>query len=444
MRGRASLVAAVAGLAAGAGCLVPAAKVPPNLLVVVWDDVGQDAVDTYEIGSDAAPTPALSALAAEGVRFTRAVSQPVCSPTRATLITGQHPFRTGIGVAIPPRAGWDLDTSSPSLPRTLRDAGYATALVGKWHLATPDRGGLSHPAALGFQTHLGTMGNVNRPLPFEAAESYTAWWRAEDGVEAPATGYLTDVTTADAARLVATLPEPWFVLVAYQAAHYPLHVPPGRWPPADTPRGAYLELVRTLDDGLARLMEALGARRARTHVVVLADNGTGADWRPRDLPDGGASGKGGLGRAGVRVPFVVAGPSVARGGVSDALVQPTDLFATALAWAGLPAVAPAPDDSVSFAAVAADPGAPGSREVALAERFEPNGRGPWSRHQVALEDRGFKAVFDGGHAVALYDLSADPWETVDLLEAGGPRADAAVAALRARAPAGHPLRAGAP
>ncbi len=122
-------------------------RIPWNVLILVADDLGVNLVGAYAKGADPAPTPNIDALAARGVLFRRAWSNPLCSPTRATIQTGRYSFRTGIGWLIPVlHKGPALDPSKMTLPDLLGSrAGYATAAFGKWHLGNRSNGGMLSP-----------------------------------------------------------------------------------------------------------------------------------------------------------------------------------------------------------------------------------------------------------------------------------------------------------
>ena len=205
----------------GCGSPTPTAitppETPPNVLVVLIDDVGVDKLQLY--GSDLAPpTPTLDRLAAEGMRFDRAYAAPVCSPTRGILLTGNHPSRNELG--------WIVDTGNRegmlpleavTIPEALPDE-WSNSAVGKWHLAGPSAEHyLDHPNLSGFDWYAGSPGN-----PAYAGDGYYNWDRNENGVITESPVYMTTDTVDTALERIATLEEPWFVYVAFNAAHGPL------------------------------------------------------------------------------------------------------------------------------------------------------------------------------------------------------------------------------
>lgn len=387
----------------------------PNVLLVIADDLGQDQIGAYGLNPRAPETPGIDALADEGILFRNVIADPVCSPTRATILTGRYAYRYGVGNAIPLRPGWGLPASETVIAQPLRTQGYHSAVVGKWHLATPDMGGLDHVRAVGFDHHFGTMGNLlGAVIGTERPMTYTDWNYVQDGQISVQDGYITTVTTDDALRMASTLPEPWFILVAYNAPHYPMHVPPPGLhrsaAPADpTEAEMYGLMVESVDLELARLLDGLRDRRARTDVVFMGDNGSApvADGGRLD----GRHAKGTVGRGGITVPFILAGPSARYSGETRALVNTTDLYATVLEIAG--GTGPWPADAVSAVPVLSDPAA-APRRYAFSERFTPNGMGPWEEHLVSIQDARYKLVVDTGAIVGFYDHTEDPLEARNL------------------------------
>ena len=410
---------------------------PPDILLIVLDDVGPDLTDTYGVVPDAAATPTLSALAARGVSFSRAWATPWCSPTRAALHTGVHPGGVGLGRAIDlsdPQE-WTFPQDTPTLPALLREAApvpYASGLAGKWHLTPLWRGAASAALDAGFDHHFGAVGNLQRNHAFDfGPQGWFTWERVEDGVVARTRTYATTADIDDALALADRLSSPWFVHVGLRAAHFPYATPPealhGRGVVDDDPFQATRAILEAADTELGRLFATLGADQLdRTVVIVVADNGT--TGAARTAPDV-AEGKSTVRESGVRVPLIVAGPGIAGGRWDDALVHVVDLMPTVLDAAGVPRGAWPPVDGVSLWPRLVDPGAPAPRAVMTTETFEPNGAGPYTRWQQAARDDRFKLIRDAS-GERLYDLGAAWTEGEDLL--GGPALDADAAAARTR------------
>ena len=369
-----------------------------NLLVVVMDDVGVDKVAAYGEHPQPPRTPVVDSLASQGLRFTRAYAHPYCSATRATMLTGRHPSRTGIGYVIDVRLNTEVELplGEVTLAEVLASAGYATAAFGKWHLAGwMGPSGLQHPMLQGFTHFQGAPGNLNRPLIVDGPGTYTEWDKNDRGELRVHTEYATTDTVNDAVAHLADLPEPWLMWVGFNAGHSPFHQapydlagPPGGEEVADL----YDSMITAMDTELGRLLAALEPDvRERTTIVVMGDNGTPmeatrAPWRP-------SSAKGTLREGGVRVPLVVTGPMVSPG-VSDALVHAADVFALASELVGAPVEGAS--DAVSPLPVLVDSSVAGGRDHVWFEQFMPVGPGPYSFVKQGVSDGSHKLVRENG------------------------------------------------
>lgn len=418
---RAAAVAAAATAAAAIATVasqlwpVPAVR-RPNVLLVLADDLGVEKLSLYGIGANPPSTPSLDALAAQGVIFDAAYAQPVCSPTRANLLTGRYAARHGLGNAIGDRAPRGLSPREVLLPRVLDRQGYSHATVGKWHLSGL-RGGLDAPLEAGFGVFRGHLG--------PARPSYTRWRKIEDGQLIERHSYVTTEAVDDTLALIETLPEPWFVFLQLNAPHAPYHDPPPGLVSSEPRPGVrravarYDAMIEAMDTELGRLFDAIDVRR--TTVLFMADNGTPKDvtvapWAPE-------RGKTTLYEGGVHVPLIVAGHGVTQPGRrSDALVNDTDLFATIVGLAGLdPDTLGLELDAHSLAPLLADPGAEPPRAWAYAEKFRPTrAEGPWHTYSRMIRDRRYKLIEHVGIGRELYDLMDRTFEGPDLLATGMP------------------------
>lgn len=430
-------LAATALLAACARAQTPEPVAPPphNVVVILLDDVGVDLVGAYEVlfrergrapGTPAA-TPAIDAFAREGLLFTHAWTVPTCSPSRARLLTGLHARSNGMGSVVKD-AGDDSEASAsnaglslalPILPQALHAAPrpYACAAVGKWHLADVAQLGqfpahpLGQPVGTWFESYSGSLFNLQAPPDTKRNAGYANWLKttiARDGTlkqEAkrvpPAENYPTSDTTADALALVRSLPEPYFLYVAYNAAHAPVHDVPGA---TDKPEGHPARLravVSELDRQVGTLLAALDL--SDTTVVLVGDNGT--ESRGVLPPFDPAHSKGTLHEEGCRVPFVVRSPRLAPklvGRASDALVGFEDVYATAVELAGAKLPPNTARDSRSLVPLF-EGRATQVRELHYTESFFPNftpdpatGAPPPNfrarRHNQAVTDGRFKLI----------------------------------------------------
>jgi len=406
------------------------------VLILLADDVGVDNISVYGEAADAPPTPNIDALAARGVLFREAHADPMCSPTRAGILTGRYGFRYGIGTRIEPRDTVDLPPWEETIPEALHEGAprrYRTAAVGKWHLGL-DRDP-RHPLESGFDTHLGSLYNLaGRPLDGGGTQDYFSYAKAEDGKLVESYTYATTDAVDDALQLIRKMREPWFLYLAFNAAHHPYHVPPAdlHTLPVDehsSEAELYKADVEAMDTEIGRLLGTMDPSvLARTTVFFLGDNGTPPAVKTGS--EAGRPGKHSTYDGGVRVPLVVAGPPIRprrRGSEVTALVNHTDLFATVMDLAG--ARVDIPSDSVSLFPYLRDPSHPPLREWVYAEVFAPNGPGPYTEDERMIRDARYKLIVRDGTREELYDLVADPTETVDLLS-GTP--DAAQTAARAR------------
>lgn len=318
----------------------------PNVVVVLMDDVGVDKLTAYN-GPWAAHTPTLDALAADGLRFTRAYASSVCSPTRGSLLSGLHPQRTGLG--------WITDTGGrvgqlpgsvhtiPEVLRATRASAYTTTALGKWHVIGPNvPGWLDHPLDQGFDHFAGTPGNPE----YSPGRGYFNWTKNTDGHLSESATYLTTDTANDFLDALDTLPEPFFLYVAFNAPHGPLHIPPAELyddtlsPETATWMQKYDAMLEALDTEYGRVLDSMDPElRERTTFITLGDNGT----MPRGIPPEAYSNrfKHTPYEGGVHVPFIVNGPLVERPGTTtDALVHVVDLLPTIAELAGVPLEGP--------------------------------------------------------------------------------------------------------
>ncbi len=416
---------------------------PSNVLLIVADDVGVDKVGVYDEHPDPPPTPSIDALASRGVLFRNAYSYPACSPTRASFLTGRHAWRTGVGQIID---SWkdepELEPEEMTIPEMLRLSGspWSTSLAGKWHLSsmsgTPAPLG---PGEQGFGWYAGTLGNLRDKWPDVRSMEwgYTLWNKNTNGEVALQRGYITSDTVDDAIERIEAMPEPWFLLLSFHAAHLPLHVPPGE---LHTQRGLtsssseidlYDASVEAMDTEIGRLMETIASDVLdRTTVVFIGDNGTPdfgirAPWDP-------ARSKGTLFEGGVNVPMIVAGPQVSRpGSETAALTHTVDIFATVADIAGVePSSLEQRIDGVSFLPALQDPSHPG-RALIYTEDLVPLGFGPFTTDDRALRDATHKLLRFTDGREELYDLGETAFEEGTDLLAAGPLSDADAAAYEA-------------
>ena len=328
----------------------------PNIVLVLIDDYGW--ADTGCYGSTFHRTPNIDALAARGMRFTDAyAAAPVCSPTRASLLTGKHPARLHLTDWLPgrddkpnqklarPTIQQELPLAETSLAEALKQAGYATASIGKWHL-----GGVGfEPERQGFDLNV-TGDHTGTPLSYFAP--YQRDGRFMPKLEnAPAGEYLTDRLTTEAERFIEqNKDKPFFLYLPHYTVHIPLKAKAeliAKYralpkPASGQNNPVYAAMIESMDDSIGRLtrkLEQLGLSDD-TVFIFTADNGGLATPEGPDTPATTnaplRAGKGYLYEGGIRVPLIVTWPKrIKAGSVNRTPVYSADLFATAVEIAGL-------------------------------------------------------------------------------------------------------------
>jgi arylsulfatase A-like enzyme len=332
----------------------------PNILVFITDDQGYG--DLSCMGATDFRTPNLDRLAADGVRFTNWYSNsPVCSPSRASLLTGRYPGNAGVrSILAGHRTATGLPAVTPTLADVLRQEGYQTAMFGKWHLGLAAG---SRPEDQGFDTWFGFMAGcvdyfshifywgMNRGGPGNDP-THDLW---QDGEETWAHNgeYFTELMTRKTVayiREAAQADEPFFAYVAYNAPHYPMHAPKkymDRFPDLPWDRQVMAAMLSAVDDGVGAIMDELDRQgvRENTLVVFMSDNGPSRETRnwldgTQDPYYGGTAGKlkghkFSLYEGGIRVPGIVTWPQEIEGGqVVDDPAAAMDVLPTVLEAAG--------------------------------------------------------------------------------------------------------------
>jgi arylsulfatase A-like enzyme len=393
----------------------------PDVVLILMDDLGYGDLGSY--GAPDVRTPNLDRLARESVRLTDFyANHPSCSGTRAALVTGRYQQRVGIEWPIGSVAGdtaRGLAPTATSLPQLLRDAGYVTGLVGKWHLGTrPEYRPLRH----GFDEFWGFLGGA---VDYYAHTSMAQGGRHdlyEGDRETRADGYLTDEITARARGFLerhgaAPRARPFFLEVAYNATHWP-YQGPGLAPAARArpdrlrsgTRAEYAAMLQRADSGvgvLLRTLDRLGLART-TLVIFTSDNG--GEWLSRNAPL--LHRKFTVWEGGIRVPAMLRWPARLPAGVTSPQVGITmDLTATILAAAGAPAPPAARAEGVDLVPLLAARRATERtlhwRALTFTLPLSP------VRGQRAMRMGRWKYVRDGTHEF-LFDLARDPGERDDL------------------------------
>lgn len=432
-RGLFALVVAVAGTLVWA---------QPNIVVILADDLGYGDIGVN--GGEVIATPHIDALASRGVRLTQGyVSHPVCSPSRAGLMTGRYQQRHGweFNPAGRDRAA-GMSTEERTLATAMRAAGYRTGLVGKWHLGSQPE---HHPVNRGFDEFFGFVGGgsvyVDTDLPGveslggRRAGQSTTMLRGL-GREVVVEEYLTDRFTAEAVDFIDRHTDvPFLLFLSHKTPHTPLqatakYINRYRHIDDDATR-IYAAMVGSLDDSVGAVVAALNRAGLRndTLIVFVSDNGC-ADYIAGGCSNGPLRGhKRYFQEGGVRVPFIVSWPDrLPEGTVFDHSASALDLMDTFLAAAGHDEVS---DDSVNLLPYldGTDSGAPHDH---LFWRAGPNfavrdnrwkliryNRTDFTREDLERSGRldppegGWPTDSPRGQVTLLYDLVNDPSETVN-------------------------------
>lgn len=388
--------------------IIPTSK-PPNILFIIADDIGVEATPGYPIGAIKPNMPNLERLAAEGITFDNVWAYPVCSPTRASIITGKTGYRTGVLNA---EDASTIPLSEITLHSFLdqhTNAAYSHAILGKWHLS---RNEPTRPTEMGVGHYAGLLGG--------GVSDYSSWAFTQNGETNNSTEYITTKITDLAIDWIGEQEKPWFCWVAYTAPHTPFHLPPtnmhsqGELPTdqdsiENNPLPYFLAMTESVDFEMGRILQSIPANELEnTTIIFLGDNGS----HPRVIqaPFNRTKSKGSLYQGGVHVPLILSGKSVQRINARDQnLINSSDLFATIAEMAGVSLTSY--EDSYSFNTLLTTEGQ-GQRTFNYSEILHSNP----SKSGYTLRNVNYKLlVFDNGNE-EFYDLDQDPYENTNLLD----------------------------
>lgn len=374
----------------------------PNILLVIADDFGKDAAPNYSEGTIKPNMPTLQSLINTGVTFDNLWSYPVCTPTRASILTGKYGIKTNVL-----EVGDVISTTETSVQEYIdSNTGneYATAIVGKWHLSL----NANDPITMGIDYYAGLLNG--------GVQSYTNWNLTENGQTTNSTEYTTTKFTDLAIDWVGNQTKPWFLWLAYNAPHTPFHLAPtdlhsqGNLPTDQAsidanPTPYFMSAVEAMDSELGRLLNSLSvAERNNTIVIFIGDNGT-----PNQVvqaPYSSMRAKGSIYQGGVNVPMIVSGYGVNRIGAREsALVHTTDLYATIANIAGISIQEI--NNSTSFLDLLSDANVE-KRTYVYTERSN-NGL------SYAVRDANYKLIVNENGTEQLYKISTDPYEGTNLM-----------------------------
>ncbi|MCA9196759.1 MAG: sulfatase-like hydrolase/transferase [Planctomycetales bacterium] len=404
---------------------------PPHLLLIMVDDLGKEWVSCYE--SQSIQTPRIDQLAQQGLKFTNTYSMPQCTPTRATLLTGQYPFRHGwVNHWDVPRwgAGCHFDPNHyTTFAELLQANGYRTCIAGKWQIndfrvqpqVLQEHGFDEYCVWTGFETQ----------NPPSAERYWDPYIHTQDGSRTYAGKFGDDVFC----QFIIDFwkrhkDQPTCAYFPMCLTHGPLVHTPDE-PNASTKMEKHTAMVRYTDKLVGRLIDALAAQQMLDNTIVIftTDNGTDRGISGQRLGKNVRGAKAQLNEAGTSQPFIVYGPgTVPAGKTTDALVDFTDILPTFCELAGAKLPADVTIDGHSFAKVLKGEADDGDRQWILSMGGNPAELGADGRvHSVqvfrdrVIRDKRFKLFVDTQRTGSqLFDLESDPWEQTNLIDSQDP------------------------
>lgn len=399
------------------------AATAPNIVLIFADDMGS--IDLNCFGSNDLHTPHLDALAASGVRFTQFyVGSPVCSPSRAALMTGRGPHRAGVPQNVGSKPGSKgLPTEETTIAEVLKSVGYRTGAFGKWHLGTIPE---CQPIGQGFDEFVGHWGgcidNYSHVI-YWAGSPFHDFYRQDQKHWEEGTHSL-DIIVRETNRFITeNQSEPFFIYMALNIPHYPLHPRPefrALYKDIPEPRHSYAALVSDMDNAIGNVLAKLEETGVRdnTLVVFLSDHGHSTEERASF--GGGNAGpyrgaKFSLFEGGIRVPFIASWPGgLPQGEVRDQMATSMDLLPTFAEFAG----APLPDaqlDGKSLATVLKSPDADSPHQSfhwMLQDQWAVRS-GPWKLIANAADTK-HQSKLEGEDSIFLVNLESDIGEQTNL------------------------------
>lgn len=395
----------------------------PNIVHIVADDLG-----FHDVGFNGCAdikTPNIDALAAGGAKFTQFYVQPMCTPTRAALMTGRYPMRYGLQTAvIPSVSDYGLDTTEWLMPQCLKEAGYDTAIIGKWHLGHADK--KYWPRQRGFDYQYGAMIGE---LDYFTHEEHDVldWYRDNQPVHEK--GYTTQLIGDDAVKYIEhhDPSKPMYLYLTFNAPHTPYQAPQeyiDRYPDIKDPtRRTYAGMVTCLDDEIGRVVAALDKKGLRDNTIILfhSDNGgtfnamfagVMADMSQIKIPCDNSpyrDGKGSLYEGATRVCALANWPGHIKAETVDGLIHAVDIYPTLAALAGASTEKCKPLDGVNVWDTISRGAASPRKEIVY--NIEP--------YRAAIREGQWKLIWRTmlPSSVDLYDLSADPAESKNVADA---------------------------
>lgn len=373
-----------------------------NILLIIADDIGKEAISGYSEGEIKPYTPNINALRSSGVTFNNLWVYPTCSPTRSSIITGKYGYRTGVKWA-----GDALDDSEIILQKyinTETNNKYATAVIGKWHLAGNENADFN-PEYLGIDYFSGILSG--------GVQNYNQWRLIENAASSMQNDYITEKFTDLSINWINDQDKPWFLWLAYTAPHTPFHAPPvhmhnqgvlAEYSSGDEPLPYFLAAIEALDFQIGRLIENIPDEQLKnTTIIFISDNGS--PTQVAQSPFSNNKAKGTLNQGGINTPMFISGAQVSRRDTDDNLINGTDLFSTISELAGIQITKV--NDSESFKSLLTSKSS--IRDYQYSELD--NG----TKNQWAIRNKQFKLIQNINGNELFYDLISDPYEELNLL-----------------------------
>ena len=396
-----------------------------NILLIIGDDIGVDVISGYEEQPNfTAQTSTLDRLAKEGVLFRNAWANPMCSPSRASILTGRYAFRHG--VTSPGSSNSSLPQSEDTLPELLSMTNITSALFGKWHLG---RGTGNYPTEHGFEYYSGSMSNIENYFQWQKTQITSAEAAVQEITE---TKYATEVVAAEALNWILSQSTPWFAQVSFNAPHSPYHVPPESTYSSvnllgdegdvctasssnDDVKLCYRAAIESMDYHINNLISAIPQSTLNnTLIIFVGDNGTpgGVIIEEPGLPFSENHGKKTVYEGGVNVPLIIWGGSATGVDPSEVLdlVMIQDIFSTVVELSGQSDFSKLSVDGISLLGlIDNETDRLLSHEYQFTElRNDADGLNRW-----AITDGALKYLNNEGKQEC-YDLTNDPSEVNDL------------------------------
>ena len=317
-----------------------------NVVLIIADDLGKNFCDIYpDHGANTVHLTNVRRLLNRGVVFNNAWSNPLCSPTRAGILTGRYSFRTGVGDVVDGQNP-KLNSNENIIPEVLdiyNNNGISKALFGKWHVTTGGPVGYNYPNTMGFDHFEGSLtGALGQPG--QQANGYYNWTKITNGVSSTCTNYATTENVNNAISYLNSQPatKPFFLWLAFNAPHTPYQLPPANLITntgltgiqaeiTANPTPYFQAMVEAMDNEIGRFFDYLISvgKWDTTDIIFIGDNGNDP------LVAQTSPSKGSLYQGGVTVPFIISGPDVVNPNrISDAMVNTADIFATVLEMFG--------------------------------------------------------------------------------------------------------------